>query len=160
MKVINSIQSLVLTIWMGSQWSIGYIAAPVLFATLDDRSLAGSLAGKMFLIVAIIGLCAAVILMATHFIVEKAYGLRQWRFWVLLSMLVLVAVGLFVVQPMIADVKAIGLEPGSEAAKTFGKLHGVSSVLYLIVSLLGALLVYTGMTTRTKRPRPAIGEFQ
>ena len=33
---------------MGGLWAIGYLAAPVLFASLGDKMLAGMLAGKMF----------------------------------------------------------------------------------------------------------------
>ena len=39
---------ILLTLWVGSLWAIGYIAAPTLFATLEDRALAGTLAGAMF----------------------------------------------------------------------------------------------------------------
>jgi hypothetical protein len=37
-----------LTLWVGGFWAIGYLAAPMLFYNLDDRMLAGMLAGKMF----------------------------------------------------------------------------------------------------------------
>ena len=33
-------QRILLTAWVGGLWAIGYIAAPTLFATLDDRAMA------------------------------------------------------------------------------------------------------------------------
>ena len=68
-------------------------------------------------------------------------GLKQWRHGVLFLMLVVVCVGQFVLQPMMAELKAEGIVEGSIAAANFGKLHGVASVLFLINSLSGLLLV-------------------
>ncbi|MES2016126.1 MAG: DUF4149 domain-containing protein, partial [Pseudomonadota bacterium] len=39
---------LLITLWAGSLWTIGYVVAPTLFATLHDRVLAGVIAGSMF----------------------------------------------------------------------------------------------------------------
>ena len=39
---------LVATLWAGSLWAIGYLAAPTLFATLADRALAGTIAASLF----------------------------------------------------------------------------------------------------------------
>jgi hypothetical protein len=69
--------------------------------------------------------------------------LNNWRLWVLVMMLVIVIVGQFVLQPMMAELKAIGLE--GEAAKQFGRLHGVASILFLINSIAGITLVITGL---------------
>ena len=56
-------------------------------------------------------------------------------------MLVLVAIGQFDLQPMMAELKAQGLVEGSVAAANFGKLHGVSSILFMITSIAGLILV-------------------
>ena len=37
-----------LVLWIGGMWAIGYVAAPVLFANLGDKQLAGMLAGRLF----------------------------------------------------------------------------------------------------------------
>ena len=39
---------LVATLWAGSLWGVGYIAAPTLFAVVPDRVLAGTIAGSLF----------------------------------------------------------------------------------------------------------------
>ena len=58
-------------------------------------------------------------------------------------MLVVVCIGEFILQPMMAELKAQGIVEGSAAAATFGKLHGVASILFLINSLAGLVLVVT-----------------
>ena len=45
-------ERVLLTLWVGGLWAIGYMVAPALFATLEDRALAGNLAGLMFEIIA------------------------------------------------------------------------------------------------------------
>ena len=52
----DKLQFVAITLWVGGLWAIGYIVAPSLFAHLDDRALAGMLAGKMFTLMAYIGL--------------------------------------------------------------------------------------------------------
>lgn len=141
MKALGAGDRLLLTLWVGGLWAIGYIVAPTLFASLDDRALAGQLAGKMFYIIALVGMVAAPLLLLRRAVSSGvAAALRQWQSWVLAAMLVLVAVGLLVLQPMMQDLKAQGLQ-GAEAAAAFGRLHGISSALYLLTSLGGLALV-------------------
>ncbi|KAF0193303.1 MAG: hypothetical protein FD165_406 [Gammaproteobacteria bacterium] len=137
-------EQLLLTLWVGSQWAIGYIAVPVLFHSLDNRALAGNVAGEMFTVVYLIGLVAGPLLLASLWF-RAGPVLREWRFWVIAAMVVLVAIGMFVVQPMMQDLKTQGeLVKGSELAARFGRLHGVSSAMYLVTSLLGLALVVFG----------------
>jgi hypothetical protein len=64
----------------------------------------------------------------------------------LLLMLLLVVIGEFVLQPQMAALKAEGIIEGSGAAARFGVLHGIASLLYLINSLTGiVLLVMMGL---------------
>src|SRR4051812_30024386 len=42
------VRLLVAALWAGSLWTIGYLVAPTLFATLNDNVLAGVIAGSMF----------------------------------------------------------------------------------------------------------------
>ena len=141
MKLLPAAERVLLTAWIGGLWAIGYIAAPTLFAILDDRKLAGQLAGQMFHIINWLGIVSAVLL---SLIVLKRYG-RVWQLWVLLAMLVFILSNEFVLQPMMADLKAQGLMEGSEAKSRFGLLHGVSSTAYLLVSIMGLVLVALGL---------------
>lgn len=62
-KFLKRLDSLLLTLWVGGIWVIGYIAAPVLFSTLDDRNLAAMVAGKLFSIMGMVGLyCGSLLL--------------------------------------------------------------------------------------------------
>jgi len=145
MDKLASFERLILSLWTGVMVGIGYIAAPVLFKTLDDRKLAGSLAGQMFEVVGFIGLvCGGVLLMLRYKDVSTKLFM-QWRGIALLLMLVLVAASAFVVQPMMADLKAMGIESGTDTAKQFGMLHGVSSILYMVTVICGCVLIFAGL---------------
>jgi hypothetical protein len=128
-------ESFLVTLWVGSLWAIGFIAAPTLFRVLDDRALAG----HMFSVVAWLGMVAGPVLLLGNLFVQKSRV--RWRYLVVLGMLVLVVVGHFVLQPMIAELRASGIPEGSSAAAEFGRLHGVASILYVLTCLLGLVLV-------------------
>jgi hypothetical protein len=136
---VNSAERILLALWVGALWGVGYLAVPVLFHELSDRMLAGALAGRMFTLVAYLGLGVG---LALAFGELARYRWRPyWRFWVLVVMLVLVAVGEFWLQPMMAALKVGGLPEGSARAVEFGRLHGISASLYLATSLAGLALV-------------------
>ncbi|HFD81580.1 MAG TPA: DUF4149 domain-containing protein [Gammaproteobacteria bacterium] len=129
-------ERILLTLWVGGLWAIGYIVAPTLFVNLDDRALAGTLAGQMFAIIAWIGLvCGAILLILNQ--LRHPRRRSNWRALVLLAMLLLVLAGQFILAPMIADLRAAG----ATATAAFARLHGMASVAYLVTSLLGLALV-------------------
>jgi len=129
-------ERILLTLWVGSLWAIGYIATPALFASLEDRALAGTLAGTMFEIVAYMGMVCAVLLLLSNQVRNPGRRLN-WRAVVLLVMFLLVAAGQFVVAPMIAEMRVTG----TSASSAFARVHGVASFAYLVTSLLGLALV-------------------
>ncbi|WP_455212686.1 DUF4149 domain-containing protein [Kaarinaea lacus] len=140
MNFLPAAERVLLTAWVGGLWAIGYIAAPTLFAVLDDRKLAGQLAGEMFYVVNWLGITCGIVLLL---IVLKRYG-RVWQLWMLLAMLALVVSNEFILQPMMAEIKAQGLVEGSEAKSRFGLLHGISSIAYLLTSIMGLIVVGLG----------------
>ena len=131
-------ERVLLTLWVGGLWAIGYMVAPALFATLEDRALAGSLAGLMFEIIAWTGMACAPVLLIIN---QIRYPQRRlnWRMLVLLAMLLLVMLGQFVLAPMMADLRAAG----QAGAAAFARLHGIASLVYLANSVLGLVLVMT-----------------
>ena len=147
MTKLNRLENLTLALWVGCMIGVGYIAAPVLFSTLDDRQMAGMLAGKMFHAVTIMGLICGGILLILRYRDASVELFRQWRGWLLLIMLICVAVSMFILQPMIADVKAMGITEGSDAAKKFGMLHGISSLVYMVSVVSGCVLLFMGIHT-------------
>ena len=141
MRAIFILEKILLTLWVGSLWSIGYIAAPVLFMVLDDRQLAGKLAGQMFHVVSYIGLVCGIILLLNQF---RSFRLH-WRLLVIVVMLVAVVCGEFLLQPMMETMKSQGLIEGSAIRRQFGILHGVASIIYMLESMLGLTLVMFGL---------------
>jgi len=144
MKFYSVGERVLLTLWVGGLWAIGYIAAPTLFSLLDDKVLAGTLAGQMFHIISYIGFVCGILLLISVFRRIRF----QWQVWLLLIMLIIIASSEFIIQPMMEALKAQGLIDGSPIKKQFGILHGVASTLYLIVSLCGLTLVVFGLGER------------
>jgi len=144
-RVASGLYSLAIAAWVGGSWAIGYLAAPTLFAQLpENRSLAGQLAGEMFTWMAWVGIvCGAYVLLYLMF----RRGLRAFTsavFWLALVMLLLTLAGHFGIQPILAELKAQALPRDvmqSIVRDRFAAWHGVSSILYLVVSALGAALV-------------------
>jgi hypothetical protein len=140
-RLLPAIERILLTLWVGSLWVTGFIVAPLLFAQLDDRAIAGSIAGSLFTITALIGLvCGSVLLMTNTY----RHGRFNWRAWVILAMLLLVAAGQFVLTPMISELRVQGL---SDTAR-FGQLHGLAGLLFVVTSVLGLLLVAAARPAR------------
>ena len=140
MTIITSIERILLTLWVGSLWAVGFVVTPILFAQLNDRTVAGSVAGSLFMLTALIGLVCGSVLLIAHITRTSRY---DWRAWVLTIMLLLVAVGQFVLAPMIGDLRSEGLADSAQ----FASLHGLASVLFLVTSVLGLLLVAAGRST-------------
>ncbi len=135
---------LALTLWVGALWAIGYIAAPLLFAGVADRLLAGNLAGRMFTVVGWLGLGCGAYLLLFMLLRLGAAALKRLVFWLVLLMLLLAAAQLFGLQPLIAQLRSEGVprELAEAATKSrFATWHGVASVLYLVQSLLGVFAV-------------------
>ena len=125
-------ERIVLTLWVGAIWSIGYIAAPVLFKFSPTRELAGNLAGEMFTAVSFIGIACAFILIISLIFKPAGQRFTQWRLWVVILMLAITLVGQFALSPVMQELKHAGIAEGTEAARQFGRLHGIASILFLI----------------------------
>ncbi len=143
-RFAEHLYSVCITLWVGALWAIGYLAAPTLFGVLDDRALAGKVAGQMFTYVAWLGMAAAAYLLVFLALRKDSAAFRSSVFWLVLLMLLLTVAGHFGIQPILAQLKADSLprEVMESAVRSrFAAWHGVSSVVYLIESLLGLLLV-------------------
>ena len=134
---------IVVTLWVGALWMTG-LTAYVLFDTLQDKQLAGSLAGKLFTIVSYIGAISAFYLLIQRLIDYGTSSLKQSFFWAVFFMLLLILAGHFGIQPLLAQLKTDALPNGvmhSVFASRFKTWHGVASVAYLVQCLLGFVLV-------------------
>ena len=141
----DGLAGVLLVLWIGGMWAIGYVAAPVLFASLEDKQLAGNLAGRLFELGAWIGLAAASYLLLYRLIRDGGSAMKTLFFWVVALMLVLTAASQFGIAPNKQGLKDQAMPLAvmqSVFADRFARWHGVSSIVYLIQSALGLLLVW------------------
>ena len=137
-----------LALWVGSLITIGYIVAPALFITLEDPQAAGAVAGGLFYVESTISMVTGVLLLVLANLLVKR-GLNRYRAvrWFLLVMLLAAAGNAFITQPMMDALRQEAIELGlavmqSPMAQSFKRLHGVSSVLYLLQSLFGLAILW------------------
>ena len=140
-KLLPATERILLTLWVGALWVTGFIVAPLLFAELDDRALAGSLAGSLFTVTSYLGLLCGGLLL-----ILNGWNCRaiNWRAVTIVSMLLLVVIRQFVITPLVVELRAQGLT----ASARFGQLHGAASVLFIVTSVLGVVLVAAGLKNR------------
>jgi hypothetical protein len=74
-------------------WIGGYLVAPLLFNLLENRQLAGTVAGAMFSALARVGLVCGLALVGLALWQAGHRWLWQWRAWMLGAMLALIVVG-------------------------------------------------------------------
>ena len=143
-NIAHHIASLAVTAWVGSLWAIGYLAVPVLFYAQPDRQLAGQLAGKMFVSAEYLGLACGVYLLFFFISQSGRAVIRQPLFWTAASMILITLIIQLGIQPAMNELKAQALPLDvmhSAFSLKFKMLHGISSIAYLIESLLGVFLV-------------------
>jgi hypothetical protein len=135
---------LLAALWAGSVWAVSYLAAPSAFAVLDSTR-AGDVVGVMLTRSAWLAIAVAVLL---ALLVARAPDLdgrrRRWLLGLIAGMLVCSLVVYLGLQPAMAAIRAAAGPAGVRASPQFGTfmaLHGVSQVLYLLESILGAILV-------------------
>jgi len=137
-------RTLLITLWAGSLWTVGYLAAPLLFATLPDRTLAGTIAGSLFRAEAWLSLACGILLLAI-FRSDTTLQSRTICTRIVIGMLICVVVGYFGLQPFMAEIRAAAAQAGGvmdDAMRMrFGVLHGVASVIYLLQSVAAIVLV-------------------
>lgn len=134
----------VLTLWVGGQWVVGYLVAPILFHQLESRQLAGELAGKMFYGMGSLGLLISAYILLFLTIRWRGRVIKRGIFWLVVLLAVLTAISIFGTQPLMAQLKADALPREvmeSVLRDRFATWHGISSILYLVQSMLGLWIV-------------------
>ncbi len=143
-NLADNLSLIAIALWVGGLWAIGYIAAPVLFAALSDKMLAGMLAGRMFTVIAYVGIACGAYLVLYRPARFGAAAFKQGVFWASVGMLLLTVIGHFGIQPILEALKAQALPRDvmqTVLKNRFATWHGISSGLYLLQSLLGLVLV-------------------
>ena len=139
----NKLALIITTLWVGTLWATG-LSAYVLFDTLQDRQVAGQLAGKFFNYVSYLGLFSGFYLLIHRLFGYGTLALKQGYFWAVFVMLLLVLAGHFGIQPLMAQLKAAALPSDvmhSVFANRFNTWHGVASIAYVAQCLLGFVVV-------------------
>ena len=151
---LQHLDAVLLTLWVGSLWSIGYLAVPILFQAQPDKHMAGMLAGEMFRVQSLAGIVCGLYLLGRSGLMAGKAAMRQPFILTIALMLALTLLITFGIQPLMAQLKAQALPlevMQSALANKFALWHGISSILYLLESLLGALAVV--LFFRTALPR-------
>jgi len=140
---VEHLRLLIAALWVGSLWTVGYLVAPTLFATLADRVLAGTIAGAIFRIEAWLSVVCAAALLVLHRIGDGDKAGRRLQ-WIALGMLACTLIGYFGLQPLMSAIREearLGGIMDASMKTRFGILHGISSAFYLLQSLLGVALI-------------------
>lgn len=141
----DGLASVLLVLWVGGLWAIGYIAAPTLFSELADRQMAGNVAGVLFKWIAWVGIVCGTYLLVYRLGKMGFQSLKQAFFWIVLVMLLLTLGQHFGIQPVMQALKDQAMPQAvmeSAFRSRFAAWHGVSSAVYLIESILGLVLVW------------------
>ena len=136
-----------ITLWVGGLWAIGYLVAPVLFSSLGDRQLAGMVAGKLFTLIGWVGMGSAAWLLVFLGARWSGQVVKRAVFWLVVLMALMTAASQFGIQPLMAQLKLDAMPREvmeSVLRDRFAAWHGISSILYLMQSLLGLWLVVWG----------------
>lgn len=141
MTTSESSERLLLTLWVGSLWAIGYLAVPMAFINLNDVQLAASFAGKLFFAVHVLGIGCAIVLLLSKVIQFQSAIFQNWRFLVLLLMLGLSLFFVGYLQPEVTAIRQLEWKTDSALVEQFDQLHSLSENVYLVLSLLGLALV-------------------
>src|SRR5512147_311824 len=103
---LQALERTLLTFWVGGLWTTGFVVAPLLFAELDDRALAGTLAGNLFGVMSYAGLACGGGLLLISWQLRARWRFIAWQTFVIATMLVLTVFGEFVLAPWIAELRA------------------------------------------------------
>jgi hypothetical protein len=134
----SALERVLLALWIGALWTVGFVVAPVLFAELD-RQTAGTIAGILFRYLNHAGLVIGAFLLLRNRLTAAPAAAPALLLVLMLSSILINEFGL---APQIAALREAGFAAGSADAARFGRLHGAASVLYLANALFGlALLV-------------------
>jgi hypothetical protein len=142
--MLPNLRLLVASLWAGSVWAVSYLAAPSAFAVLDSTR-AGNVVGTMLTreawLAIVLALLLAVLAWRSPDLDARRRRSLTWVAGGMLACSLAVYLGL---QPMMAAIRESAGPAGVRASpqwETFAALHGVSQLLYLVESVLGAILV-------------------
>ena len=150
--ILRFIQIFSLGTWTGGILFLSLIVAPGAFAILPTRELAGSVVGMALTRLHLLGYVTGALYLGASFMQSRSVSaLRSPAAVLVILMLLFTVVSQHGVTPRIASLRAqMASEYGSVDAMPkdhqlraqFGKLHGISTLLELVVLLLGITALF------------------
>ncbi len=153
-----ALERVLITLWIGLMWALGFVVVPTLFAVLESRQAAGEVAARLFGRLSITGMVCGVALLALAVLVNprRRYRGWPWRCAVILIVLVVTMIGEYLLTPQMAALKQATpgeFMAGSEPAQQFERLHGLASALFVLNCVLGlALVIWPSYCSVAARP--------
>lgn len=139
---------LICGVWVGSLFAVGYLVVPTIFTALQDRQVAGMIAAAIFQVEAYFSVvvCLGLLVLANLLVRRDVEHYRSIR-WIILVLLLCSVLTCFGLIPYMDALRQEALLLGvpvmaSPSASLFGRLHGISSGLFLVQSLLGLWMVW------------------
>ena len=150
-SILQAVERVLLTLWVGGLWVTGLVVAPVLFRNYE-RVVAGEIAGRLFAAVSLLGMLCGALLLAFAVARARQRVWRDWRAGVLAVMLVATVIGEFGLAVRMRELKELMVLPQVAPAvlPEFGRLHGIASLLFLANSALGLVLVIFAIRPRVQ----------
>ena len=157
--ILRFVQVLSLGVWVGAALFVGLLLAPGAFATLPTRELAGNVVGMALARLHLLGYaCGALYLAASLIAARGVAGLARPAAICVIAMLLVTTVSHHGINAKLADLRAqmasefgsVDATPKDHALRAeFGKLHGISSALELLVMLIGVAALYLAVREPT-----------
>lgn len=129
-----------LMFWAIVTWATGYVFAPVMFAKFDKIQ-AGLNTGELLHATYVLSLLCALVLLMDVRVRFRQQLLHLTDLWLILGALFIVIVQYVGISPKMSTLKQTMLNNPADAS-AFMQWHGVSQVLYLVPSVLLAILVW------------------
>ena len=140
---MNTFLKLLIALWVGSLWWM-IVVANVIFDKVPTSFLAGLIAGQLFEYLSYFSLVVLTFVMFRLFKGEGWRVVKNSLFWISLLILFIVLMNLFGIKPFLETLKIQALPKEvmeSIFADRFSLWHGISSIAYLIHSLLATFLM-------------------
>lgn len=140
---MNTFLKLLIALWVGSLWWM-IVVANVIFDKVPSSYLAGLIAGQLFEYLSYFSLVVLTFVMFRLFKGEGWRVVKNSLFWISLFILFIVLMNLFGIKPFLEALKIQALPKEvmeSIFADRFSLWHGISSIAYLIHSLLATFLM-------------------
>jgi hypothetical protein len=134
---MNGLRTVIITLWIGSLWTIAMVVMPNLFNALEFKQ-ASYLVQRIALPISYIGFACASFVLIDLLLCYGLYQTRRASFWLATSVLLCNLIQYFLVNPIIHNLKkTMTLQPTGLLSGGFETWHAISMGLFLAQCVLG-----------------------